>query len=246
MIKVALIGYGKMGQIIDNIAPVCGAEIVSRIDPKAPKANWKDINEESLAAADVCIDFSHPDAVLNTLKKIAPSHKPVVIGTTGWYDHMGQVQDIVDKFGLGVIYAQNFSVGMNLFMKIVQNAGKLINGCANYDVAVSEIHHNQKIDSPSGTARAIANILLENNSRKKKLNCHLGNEKIAPDELQVSSVRVGTVPGTHTVLFNSEQDTITLTHQAHHRTAWAEGALTAAKWIRNKKGFYNITDMMEE
>lgn len=245
MIKIALIGYGKMGQVIDNIASSFGAEIVARIDPNTQKAEWDDITGEALANADVYIDFSHPDAVLDTIKKLGPFHKPLVIGTTGWYDQMEEVAALVEKYDLGVIYAQNFSLGMDLFVRIVEEAASLISNIGNYDVALSEIHHRHKVDSPSGTARVIAEVLLKNTPHKTKINHDLGEDKIEPDELHISSVRVGTVPGTHTVIFNSDQDTITLTHQAHNRSAWAQGALEAAKWIQNKKGLFNMNDMME-
>jgi len=239
-VKVALIGYGKMGQAVEKITPSLGVEVVARIDLKATEAEWNAIEN-----ADVCIDFSHPDAVISNIKQAGPFHKPIVIGTSGWYDKMEIVKALVKEYDLGVIYAQNFSLGMHLFIQIVTEAAKLLDHIDDYDVALSEIHHRQKVDSPSATASAIADALLKTMSRKKTINGNLSDGQIGAEELHVSSVRVGTVPGTHTVLFDSPQDTITLTHQAHDRSVWAHGALKAAEWMQNKKGFFTINDMME-
>ncbi len=238
--KIALIGYGKMGQAVEKISPNLGARVVARINSNAQEAEWKGIEN-----ADVCIDFSHPGAILRNIKKVAQFHKPIVIGTSGWYDQIEIVKALVEEYDLGLIYAQNFSLGMNLFIRIVAEAAKLMDQIDDYDVALSEIHHRGKVDSPSGTAYAIADTLLKNISRKKKINCNINEGKIDAEELHVSSVRIGAVPGTHTVIFDSNWDTITLTHRARNRSVWAHGALEAAKWIQNKKGFFNINDMVE-
>lgn len=184
--------------------------------------------------------------MVSHVKKAAQFHKPIVIGTSGWYDQMESIREMAQEYNLGIIYAQNFSLGMNLFIRMLTEAAKLMNHVDAYDVALSEIHHRQKVDSPSGTACAIADVLLQNISRKTRVNCNLGEGKLETEELHVSSIRVGAVPGTHTVIFDSDQDTITLTHQAHDRSVWARGALEAGRWIQNKKGFFSINDMMEE
>lgn len=238
--KVALIGYGKMGQAIEKMAPTLGAEIVARIHSNSLEAEWN-----AIFNAEVCIDFSHPDAVIDNIKRLARYQKPIVIGTSGWYDQMEMVKKLVEKFELSMIYAQNFSMGMNLFIRMVEEAAKCIDPIETYDVALSEIHHRQKVDCPSGTACALADVLLKNIGRKRTINANLCVGKIDPEELHVSSVRVGTVPGTHSVIFSSNQDTITLTHQAHDRSVWAQGALEAAKWIQKKKGLFTFDQMME-
>ncbi|MBN4067011.1 4-hydroxy-tetrahydrodipicolinate reductase [Simkania negevensis] len=238
--KVALLGYGKMGQAIEKKAPDMGIEVVARIRSNATKAEW-----EAVEAADVCIDFSHPDALVGNMEKALLLQKPAVVGTTGWYSDIDHIQALVTKHNLGIIYAQNFAMGINLFMQIVAKAAQLIDGFNHYDVAVTETHHRHKVDSPSGTAHTIADLLLENICRKEKICTELNGKKIAPNELHVSAIRLGAVPGTHTVIFNSDHDTITLTHQAHDRSIWAHGALEAAKWIRSKKGLFHINDMIE-
>lgn len=244
MMKIALIGYGKMGQTIEKLAPTLDMEVVSRIDPTAKEADWSAVTDEAVANVDVCIDFSHPNAVVDNIKAALQRQRPIVIGTTGWYEQIDEVKNLTHESGLGVVYAQNFSLGMNLFTRIVEEAAKLIDHMDDYDVAISEIHHNKKVDTPSGTALSLAEALLENIARKIKIKSDGG--EINPEELHVSSVRVGKVPGTHTVVFDSERDTITLTHQAHHRSAWAKGALEAAKWIQNKKGLFSLNDMMKD
>jgi len=241
--KIALIGYGKMGQAIEKIASRHDVEIVSRIDPKAPEADWKKVSGKAVAHADVCIDFSHPNAVLHNIKETLHLQKPIVVGTTGWQKHLETVKVLAEESRVGVVYADNFSLGMSFFAKIVEAAGKLIDPLEDYDVAISEVHHNQKIDTPSGTALSLAHLLLNAIERKTSIKSDGG--KVNPEELHISSVRVGKVPGTHSVIFDSEQDTITLTHQAHNRGAWAQGALQAAKWVQNRKGLFHINDMME-
>ncbi|MGA8165066.1 MAG: 4-hydroxy-tetrahydrodipicolinate reductase [Waddliaceae bacterium] len=238
--KVALIGYGKMGQTVEAIAPTVQVDVVARLRSKSTEVDWRAIEK-----ADACIDFSHPDAVVGHIERAARFQIPMVIGTTGWYRHMDKVKAMVNDYGLGIIYAQNFSLGMNLFIRVVAEAARLLNRFDGYDVAVSEMHHRRKVDSPSGTAYAIAEALMRNMSRKHTIhdNC---NERKQPDALHISSLRVGSVPGTHTVIFDSLHETMTLTHQAHDSSAWAEGALEAAKWIQNKKGFFDMNAMMEE
>lgn len=239
--KVGLIGYGRMGRILEKLAPDLSMEVVTCIDSHSSDSDWNEIKN-----VDVCIDFSHPKAVVSNVQKASCFCKSIVIGTSGWYDEIEAVKELVDKHKLGIIYAQNFSLGMNLFIQIVAEAARLMNHMNDYDVALFEVHHRKKIDSPSGTACALSDAILQNVDRKTRVNSNCIDRAINNDELHVSSIRVGSVPGTHTVIFNSAQDTITLTHQAHDRSVWARGALEAAKWIQNRKGFFHINDMMEE
>lgn len=232
--KIVQIGHGKMGQLVEKLALSQEIEVLACFSSE--RADWDVVQQ-----ADVCIDFSHPDAVITHVEKVAERGKPLVVGTSGWYDNMEAVKSMVARFQTGLIFAQNFSLGMHLFLGIVKKAAELVNQAESYDIALSEIHHRQKVDSPSGTAFGIADILLEKINRKKSLSC---SGQVADDEISVSSLRVGTVPGTHQVVFDSNQDTITLSHEAHDRTAWARGALEAAKWIQGKKGFFTIEDML--
>ena len=230
--NIAIIGYGKMGHEIEKAAKIKGIAIKSIVDTNDKNASFKEINDKSMKDVDVCIDFTHPDAVLDNIKKISKFKKNIVVGTTGWYDRINEAKAIVKKSGIGLIYASNFSVGVNVFFKIIENAAKIINKIDDYDVYGYELHHNKKIDSPSGTAKTIGEILVKNIKRK--------------NELHFASVRAGSIPGTHVVGFDSSADTIELKHAARNREGFALGAIMAAQWIQNKKGFYNINDMLNQ
>jgi 4-hydroxy-tetrahydrodipicolinate reductase len=244
MIKIALIGYGKMGQVIEKLAKERGHEIKAIIDPYSKEAE-KDINEKTLEDVDVCIDFSHPDVVIENIKKIAALKKNIVVGTTGWYDQMDEVKKIVEENKIGLIWSGNFSIGVNAFFKIVENSAKIFNNLEDYDVLATEYHHKNKADSPSGTAKMIGDILIKNIDRKEKLVFDKMDKKIEDNELHIASVRGGSIPGIHSVLFDSPQDTIEIIHTARGREGFATGAVMAAEFIKNKKGFYSINDLMD-
>ena len=246
-LNIAIIGYGKMGKTIESIAEKKGITVKSIIDPMIEKKGkmHKEINKESLEGVDVCIDFTHPDAVISNIKKAAALKKNLVIGTTGWYSKDAEVKKIVKETGIGFIYAHNFSIGVNLFFRVTADASKLMNKFPQYDICAYELHHSQKVDSPSGTAIKLGEILLENIDRKKKIVTERLDRKINPDELHFGSVRGGTFPGTHVISFDSEVDNIELKHTAKGRTGFAEGALDAALWIKGKKGYYKIDDMID-
>ena len=228
--NIAIIGYGRMGQEIEKIARNRGINIQSIIDPNAKSATHSEINEKSMKNVDVCIDFTRPDAVLENIKRISKFRKNIVVGTTGWYDRLDEARKIVKNADIGLIYAPNFSIGVNIFFRIVGNAAKIMDKFEDYDVFGYELHHSKKLDSPSGTAKAIEKILSQNIRRKKEIN--------------FTSVRSGNIPGTHAVGFDSAADTIELKHVARNREGFAGGALMAAEWIQSKKGFYSIDDMM--
>ena len=241
---IAIIGYGKMGHEIERIARARGVN-VRTIDPNEPSANYKQINEESMQNVDVCVDFTHPSAVIGNIEKIAKFRKNIVVGTTGWYDKTDKVRKIVENAKIGLIWSGNFSIGVNIYFKVIENAARIMNKFNDYDIFVHEFHHNKKADSPSGTAVMIGKIIVDNIERKKKIVTEELKRKIEPDELHISSTRCGTIPGTHTVGFDSSADTIELTHTARSREGFALGAVTAAQWIQGKKGFYDINDMMK-
>ena len=243
--NIAIIGYGKMGREIEKMAKAKGLNVVSVIDPNDSSANYKEINEKSMRNVDVCIDFTTPSAVIGNINKISKFKKKIVVGTTGWYDKFDEVNDMVKKSNIGLIYASNFSIGVNLFLKIIENAAKIINKIEDYDIYGYELHHNKKIDSPSGTAKTIGEILIKNIKRKSKLLFEKIDRKIEPNELHFASVRAGSIPGMHIVGFDSSADTIELKHAARNREGFALGAIMAAQWIHNKKGFYDINDMMK-
>lgn len=225
--RLALIGYGKMGRMVEEAARVKGYDIVSIIDPGE---YHNQIEEKTVANADVCIDFTNPKSAVDNILRLIALKKPVVVGTTGWEGDLPRVKKLVNESGASLFYAPNFSIGVNLFIKILQEAAKKIVPTGLYDVAGIEEHHNKKHDAPSGTAKSIARAISD-----------------AVDgsiEVPFSSVRCGFIPGTHTVLFDSPSDTITLAHSARDRAGFASGAIAAAEWLKGKTGFYTMDDML--
>lgn len=244
--NIAIIGYGKMGHEIEKVAKEKGITVKSIIDPKAEGATHKEIDEESLESIDVAIDFTHPDTAIDNIKKYCKLKTNAVIGTTGWYERIDEVKKLVEKSGIGLIWSGNFSLGVNIFFRVIENASKIMNHFDDYDAFVHEFHHNQKADSPSGTAVMIGNILTKNIDRKEKIVTDELKRKIEPDELHISSTRSGNIPGTHIVGFDSIADTIELKHTARSRQGFAAGTVIAAQWIRDKKGFFDIKNMMDK
>jgi 4-hydroxy-tetrahydrodipicolinate reductase len=241
-LKIALIGYGKMGRAIEEIAQGRNIEIVAKIDSLTP---FKDITLTHKYQADIFIDFSHPQAVLEHVKQSAYLGKNLVVGTTGWYEHLPQVKKIVESSDIGLIYSPNFSIGVNLFFKIVEESARLVASFEEYDIAGIEKHHRVKLDIPSGTALALGDILTKNIPRKEKVI--FGDKKIKDPlkEIAFPSIRSGSFPGTHEIYFDSDEDTISLSIASRNRLGFAKGAILAAEWIRNKKGFFTLDDMLK-
>ncbi|HZX19530.1 MAG TPA: 4-hydroxy-tetrahydrodipicolinate reductase [archaeon] len=244
--KIGIIGYGNMGKIIEKIALERGHEISTIIDPKNPKATHTEISKESLKDTDVAIDFTSPQSALKNIEKTSSLRKNLVVGTTGWYDQLEKARQIVAKNKTGLIYASNFSIGMNIFSRIVENSAKIIDNFDQYDVGGIELHHNKKADSPGGTAKALAEIIKKNIKRKNKIVYEMVDGQIKPEELHFASARIGFIPGTHKIIMDSNADTIELTHTARNRDGFALGAIFAAEWIRKKTGFYSVDDFMDE
>ena len=245
-INIAIIGYGAMGKLVEKFAKEKGITVKSIIDPVAEGATHKEINAESLDGADVCIEFSLPESAMDNIKKVAELGKDHVMATTSWLDNIEEAKRVINNSETGFIYASNFSIGVNAFYRIVRIAAKIFNNLPDYDVFAYELHHNRKKDSPSGTAKSIGALLIENIDRKTKLVFDKLDRKIVSDELHLASVRGGDTPGTHVVGFDSKADTIELKHAARNRNGFALGALMAAEWISDKKGFFEINDMMVE
>lgn len=241
---LALIGYGKMGKEINSLAKNRNITIKSIIDPIEPAATHKKISLEALKNIDVAIDFTHPSVVFENIEKIAACKVNLVVGTTGWLDKLGEVQDIVEINQTGLIYSSNFSIGVNLFWKILERACELFNQFEEYDVFGSEFHHAKKADAPSGTAKSCADIILKNFPRKKNLITHALDRPIQPEELNFTATRGGAVPGTHSVYFDSAIDTVEITHAARNRQGFAAGALACAEWIYGKKGIYTMEEYL--
>lgn len=242
--KIALIGYGKMGRLVEQKAREKGVNVVATIDPNIKDAHFKEITGESLNDVDVCIDFTHPTAAVDNLKKVALFKRSMVMATTGWYDKMDEAKRIVNRHDIGFIWSGNFSIGVNIFFEIIEKATRIFDRFPDYDALCYELHHNRKADSPSGTAEMLGRIILENLERKNTLAFEKLSRKINPNELHVASIRGGYIPGTHVVSFDSAFDTIELKHTARSREGLALGAIMAAEFIKGKKGFFSINDLM--
>lgn len=243
--KIAILGYGKMGQIIDKFATERGHEVVLKIHAD----NLSDRTVEKLSEADVAIDFSTPDSVLENINACFEAGVPVVVGTTGWYGKLQEVKNECIEGNNTLLYASNFSIGVNVFFHVNKILARIMNRYPQYEVQVEEIHHTEKLDSPSGTAMSIAEGILEGLERKSEWVNELvgsGEEQITrPDQLLIESHRLEEVPGTHTVIYSSEVDDIEFKHKAHSRAGFALGAVLAAEWLEDKTGFFNISDMFD-
>ncbi|MBI3005341.1 MAG: 4-hydroxy-tetrahydrodipicolinate reductase [Ignavibacteriales bacterium] len=238
--RIALIGYGRMGKEIERHAVERGMQVTARFDSK---------NSDVSAGAhefDVAIHFASPDSVITHVQMCARRKNNMVVGTTGWSKDMGKVWSIVQEQNIGLVHAANFSVGVNIFFRLMKDAAKLFDRFLEYDVFLQETHHKDKSDSPSGTALTLAEILLHNISRKKELLNTPPSGKIRPEQLHISSTRAGTVVGNHSVTFDSVADSIELTHMAKNRSGFALGALLAAEWIDGKKGIFTMEDVLSD
>jgi 4-hydroxy-tetrahydrodipicolinate reductase len=245
--KIALLGYGKMGKIIEKIAFDRKHEIVLKIDYD----NQQDLTAENLQKADVAIEFSTPGTVLTNIDHCFNAGVPIVVGTTGWHEQIAEIEQRYNNSDKAFIYGTNFSVGVNIFFHINKVLAKLMNSHPYYDVQVEEIHHLQKLDSPSGTAITIAEGIIDNLDQKKQwINVLTDTNNPVEDnakaeDLLIESHRIDSVPGTHTVIYDSEVDTIEIKHTAHNRNGFALGAVLAAEWIKDRKGFYSVEDMFD-
>ncbi|MBY0244848.1 MAG: 4-hydroxy-tetrahydrodipicolinate reductase [Sphingobacteriaceae bacterium] len=241
--KIALLGYGKMGKAIETFCLQRGHEVVLIINNE----NTADLTAENLANVDVAIDFSTPGSVMANIHTCFKAHTPIVVGTTGWYEKIDEIKTDCQTSNNSFLYGSNFSVGVNVFFELNKYLAKLMNPYPAYDVLVEEIHHTQKLDSPSGTAITIAEGILQHIDKKKEwVNELVGTDAekaFKKDDLLIESHRIENVPGTHTVVYSSEIDEIEIKHTAHNRSGFALGAVIAAEWLHNKKGFFSVADV---
>lgn len=235
--KIALIGYGKMGKAIEEIALSRGHEIVLKIDLD----NQQDFTPAKLAAADVAIEFTGPHSAEENLKKLFDAGIPVVSGSTGWLDRWDEMKQYCESKNGGFVYASNFSIGVNLFFELNTYLARLMAGHPEYEVSMEEIHHTQKKDAPSGTAITLAEQVLAHIRGKKKWVNEPGHKA---DELLITSKRIDPAPGTHSVKYHSEVDDIEIIHTAHNRKGFAGGAVAAAEYIAGKKGIHTMKDVL--
>jgi 4-hydroxy-tetrahydrodipicolinate reductase len=250
--NLAIIGYGKMGKLIYETARTAGHTVAAIIDPFAtntPSGIYakKTIAETNLDSVDAAIEFTLPTTAVANLLALAERKIPTVTGTTGWFDKLNEVTKAVEAAGSSLLWATNFSIGVNLFYRIAWYAAELANNFSEYDVGGFESHHNKKLDSPSGTAKTLAEGVLGRIDRKKKIVWETLDRKPEADELHFPSLRMGSVPGTHSLFFDSPADTIEITHTARSREGFASGAVQAAVWLASppKQGVFTIDAMLE-
>ncbi|MBS4043030.1 MAG: 4-hydroxy-tetrahydrodipicolinate reductase [Chitinophagaceae bacterium] len=235
--KIALIGYGKMGKAIEEIALQKGHEIVLKIDLN----NLDDFNQENIANADVAIEFTSPHTAFENVKKCLSFGVPVICGSTGWLEKWNEIETFCKQQNGTFLYASNFSIGVNLFFELNTYLAKLMNKYDDYNVSLTEIHHTQKKDAPSGTAITLAEQILANNSTKEKWINEPSSNK---NELSIISERIDPAPGTHTIKYSSTIDDIEITHTAHNRIGFASGAVLAAEFVVGKKGIFTMKDAL--
>lgn len=237
--NIALIGYGKMGKVIEEITFERGHTIVAKITSENP------LSKTDLAGVDVAIEFTKPDLAVEHIHYCLSQQIPIVVGTTAWLDKLPEVENAVKEQNGTLLHASNFSIGVNIFFEINKRLAQLISGQSGYVACMEEIHHLQKLDAPSGTAITLANGILENNQDYE--SWVLGEEKVPhtnDGQLGVTSYRKPDVPGTHIIHYTSAVDTITISHEAHNRKGFALGAVIAAEWLYGKKGIYTMNDVL--
>lgn len=234
--KIALIGYGKMGHTIEQIARARGHEIVSIIDIN----NSADMRSEAFKSADVAIEFTTPATAVANYLAAFEAGVPVVSGTTGWLDRMEEVKSLCEKEGKTFFYASNFSIGVNIFFALNKYLAGIMNNFPSYEVRMTETHHIHKLDAPSGTAITLAEGILEKVDRKTRWTLETAEE---PADLPIHAVREGEVPGIHEIVYESDVDTISIKHDAKSRAGFALGAVIAAEFTAGKKGFLGMDDL---
>lgn len=226
--RLAIIGYGKMGKLVEQLAPVYGFDVALKLD-EFNNTNYEGVTAENFRGIDVAVDFSVPAAVVENVERIAALGVNIVVGTTGWTGQLARVKAVVEKRGIGLVWSPNYSIGVNVFARVVAEAARLLANEPEYGAWAWEIHHITKKDAPSGT-------LLKLVEEMKSAGY--------PRAIDVASSRAGAHPGTHEIGFDSSADTITLRHVARGREGFARGALKAAQWIRGKKGFHEFREIL--
>ena len=237
--NIALIGYGKMGKAIEEIAISRGHSVVVKFNSQNP------LESSQLGTTDVAIEFSQPDLALKHIKLCADGQIPIVVGTTAWEEHLPEIINHIDKREASLIYSSNFSIGVNLFFEMNKHLARLMNDKTDYVASITEIHHAQKIDAPSGTAVTLAKDLISNHPTYSSWKLIGQSENMEKSDLQISAIREENVPGTHLISYTSEIDTLTIEHQAHNRKGFALGAVIAAEFIHKKQGVYTMSDILK-
>lgn len=235
---IVLIGYGKMGRAIEQIALAAGDNIVARIDER----EGEPLRPETLGRGEVAIEFTRPESAYDNIRACIEAGIPVVSGTTGWLDRLPEARALVQARGGALFYTANYSIGVNLFFALNRYLARLMADQPQYEVTIDEVHHTQKLDSPSGTAIFLANDMIE--ALPHKQAWHEGQSG-RPEDLLITSRRIDPTPGTHTVHYRSAIDDISIRHVAHSREGFARGAHAAARWLRGRQGFFGMEDMLK-
>lgn len=236
--KIALIGYGKMGKTIEQIALNRGHQIVSIVDINNPE----EFQSANFKSADVAIEFTTPATAFDNYMKSFAAGVPVVSGTTGWLDRIGEIKEKCEKEGKTFFYASNFSIGVNIFFALNKYLAKIMNNFPSYNISMTETHHIHKLDAPSGTAITLAEGIIENVDRKDRWTLETAEQ---PTDLPIHAIREGEVPGIHEVTYVSDVDYISIKHDAKSRAGFALGAVVAAEFTAGKKGFLGMDDMLK-
>lgn len=234
--KIALYGYGKMGQAIEMAARQRGHSIVLKVD--------RDNAGTPPIGADVAIEFSRPENALPNMRLCLEAGVPIVVGTTGWYDELGAVKNLVAQAKGTLLWASNFSIGVNLFFKLNKYLAALMDGQGNYAASIQETHHVHKLDAPSGTAITLARDIHIRSNRYAGWELKKDGHSPAADQVPIISDRIGEVPGTHAISWESAEDKITITHEAYGRQGFATGAVVAAEWLKGRTGLFTMDDVL--
>ncbi len=237
--NIALIGYGKMGKAIEEIAISRGHSVVVKFNSQNP------LESSQLRTTDVAIEFSQPDLALKHIKLCADGQIPIVVGTTAWEEHLAEIINHIDKREASLIYSSNFSIGVNLFFELNKHLARLMNDQTEYEASITEIHHTHKIDAPSGTAVTLAKDLISNHPTYSSWKLTGQSQNMEKSDLPISAIREENVPGTHLISYTSEIDTLTIEHKAHNRKGFALGAVIAAEFIYKKQGVYTMSDILK-
>lgn len=236
--KIAIVGYGTMGKTIEALALQKEFEISSIYDIDDP------VTGDSKLDFDVAIDFTTPDVVFENVQYLAEKGKNIVIGTTGWYNKMDLIAEIASKNNVGIVWGSNFSIGMQFFFRVIRKSAQLLKSLEEFEVGVTDIHHNRKKDAPSGTAISLANFFLEETDRYKSITLSPEEAVLDKSKLHISTLRLGSVIGEHSIKIDSPYESIEFKHSAKNRNGFSLGVLEAANWIKDKKGFYGFDEVL--
>ena len=241
--QIALVGTGQMGQAVADVAPDQGHEVVAQFDSENP---FLEASATSLKAADVAVDFSLPSLALDHIRRYCEWQQPAVVGTTGWYDNIDTVEALVTEHEASLLYAPNFSLGVAVVRRALEAVAPLLNELDDYDSFVQEVHHTNKVDSPSGTAQMLGELLVDELDRKDYVEPETQHQRIDPAAVHVTSTRAGSVFGEHTVTFDGPYDQISVEHRAKNRRGFAAGALRAAEWLKGRQGLFSLDDVLRD